>query len=257
MNERVKILTTVFVAVILTFGIVYAFSNIAKEENNTDPLDRYFEERITAITTANVGQPIEGFDEIILSSAFTGLVARDFNGVQATEGKYVLQGEQIAFSRDESKPATSAGRALTAKGFNTLLENLAVRLDVKLTDEASVDSIIEVISQAVIDAETTVEGRLNERVVLGELALTPLKVIEDSRCPTDVICIQAGTVRVSLFIESDAGDNTLEFELNKPVITTKDEVTLIRVLPQTVSTTTIKEADYLFQFSIRPRNFLE
>jgi MYXO-CTERM domain-containing protein len=42
---------------------------------------------------------------------------------------------------------------------------------------------------------------LGERGAIGPVAVTPLRVEEDSRCPAGVQCIQAGTVRVAVRIE--------------------------------------------------------
>jgi hypothetical protein len=42
--------------------------------------------------------------------------------------------------------------------------------------------------------------KLRQRGSVGGLAVTPLRVEEDSRCPTSVQCIQAGNVRLSVRI---------------------------------------------------------
>lgn len=42
--------------------------------------------------------------------------------------------------------------------------------------------------------------KLQQRGSVGGLAVTPLRVEEDSRCPTSVQCIQAGNVRLSVRI---------------------------------------------------------
>lgn len=99
----------------------------------------------------------------------------------------------------------------------------------------------------------TVETKLNEKVSpLGE-GITVLSVIEDSRCPTDVQCIQAGSVRVSAKVESGSGIATQTFTLNQPITTESEVITLVSVLPEKKSTITIKPTDYKFTFRFDKR----
>lgn len=44
-------------------------------------------------------------------------------------------------------------------------------------------------------------ARLGETVRVGGLRVTPLRVVEDSRCPENARCIRAGTVRLSVRID--------------------------------------------------------
>jgi len=57
--------------------------------------------------------------------------------------------------------------------------------------------------------------------------------------------------------ESAPGASSINFELNKPVITETKEVTLVSVLPQPTSTNTLSLDDYRFRFAIRERGTLE
>jgi hypothetical protein len=57
---------------------------------------------------------------------------------------------------------------------------------------------------------------LEQRAELGGVALTPLRVEEESRCPTGVQCIQAGTVRVAVRIEESAGSRDAVLTLGEP-----------------------------------------
>lgn len=90
----------------------------------------------------------------------------------------------------------------------------------------------------------------------GEVALLnvhiyPTELLEDSRCPIDVVCIQAGTVRIRAGLVSGLGESPRqEFTLGKPVTTETEEVTLVEVLPVPKSTVSIKPSDYVFRFKI-------
>jgi hypothetical protein len=50
----------------------------------------------------------------------------------------------------------------------------------------------------VAPAQGTSTARLGQEVRLGGLSVRPLRVMEDSRCPASVQCIQAGTVRLAV-----------------------------------------------------------
>src|SRR3569623_204906 len=77
----------------------------------------------------------------------------------------------------------------------------------------------------------TLEGGLNQTISGGGVSIVPLEVLEDSRCPAGVQCIQAGTVRVSAQVVSASGTATMTLALNKPVTTEAQTITLIHVTP--------------------------
>ncbi len=85
------------------------------------------------------------------------------------------------------------------------------------------------------------------------VSITPTSVLEDSRCPTDVQCIQAGTVRLSATIVSGMGTATQTFELNKAVTTEAEQITLVKVDPAPLSTEPRASRDYTFYFEITSR----
>jgi hypothetical protein len=96
--------------------------------------------------------------------------------------------------------------------------------------------------------EMTVVTHLNQKIKPLTASITPLAVIEDSRCPHGVQCIQAGTVRVQVKIESPTGTSMEEFSLGG-IITTENEIlTLVSVRPEKEATQTINPNDYEFVF---------
>lgn len=85
-------------------------------------------------------------------------------------------------------------------------------------------------------------------VILGT-QVVPLQVVEDSRCPANAICIQAGTVRVEAEVTVDSKTSTQVFKLDTPVKFGNQTITLIKVEPYP-SGEEIKLADYLFTFKL-------
>jgi len=97
-------------------------------------------------------------------------------------------------------------------------------------------------STLAIDARATING-----TTIGVLDL-----VEDSRCPADVQCIQAGTVRVRVSI--DPYDKDFTFTLGKPLVVGNATITLISVTPaQKYAKQTIQPSDYRFTFTVVPQ----
>jgi hypothetical protein len=98
--------------------------------------------------------------------------------------------------------------------------------------------------------KVVVTAKLGEQVeALGE-TITPVKVLDDSRCPRDVQCVWAGTLHLDATVRSGMGLGRLTFELGKTSTTEVNSITLISVTPSPMSTTVIGERDYEFTFEV-------
>jgi hypothetical protein len=98
-----------------------------------------------------------------------------------------------------------------------------------------------------------VKARFGETVSALGVTITPHMIIEDSRCAVDVVCIQAGTVKIHAELTSGLGTGFQIFELNQPITTETEEITLVEVEPEPFSQRKINEADYVFHFVIQKR----
>lgn len=96
----------------------------------------------------------------------------------------------------------------------------------------------------------TLQTVIGQEVAGLNIRITPLEVVEDSRCPIDVQCIQAGTVKVRATLVGGLGSASQIFTLNTPVTTESEKITLISVSPEKESKKTIASADYRFTFTI-------
>jgi hypothetical protein len=65
----------------------------------------------------------------------------------------------------------------------------------------------------------------------GPVRITPLTLIEDSRCPQGVQCVWAGQVRISARIAGRGGIRTRELVLGKPVAVGSGMLVLETVAP--------------------------
>lgn len=74
-------------------------------------------------------------------------------------------------------------------------------------------------------------ARLGEIVNVGGPTVTPLKLVEDSRCPQGVQCIWAGRVVVSATISTPTMKLTRDLTLGEPFPVADGTLTLAEVRP--------------------------
>lgn len=92
---------------------------------------------------------------------------------------------------------------------------------------------------------------INKKVVIAGMSVTPLEVVEDSRCPSGVNCIWKGTVRVKVKLESPGNTTrTSELSFGNSVVFGDKKITLITVNPPAISNLIINKGDYVFEFSV-------
>ncbi len=99
------------------------------------------------------------------------------------------------------------------------------------------------------EKESTVAA-LNERILDNGVHITPLEVLEDSRCPMGVYCIQAGTVRIKAKLEGPSGTQVVTMVMGSPVSFGSKHVTLMSVAPPKSQAKAIAPSDYRFTFSV-------
>lgn len=230
--------------------VLGAYYFLPAPSNDVDEnLANYFKEELVALAVEDVGQPIEGFDADLLIMAYAGLEKSDFNGVEALEGVYEIKEDgSLAFARTQDLPASSAERTIADEGYATLLKNISQRLNISPEDESGIDALIEN-----LNLSERVELKLNEEKTVLGVSLTPLEVLEDSRCPVDVTCIQAGTVRLRALLKSGLGEAGQIFTMGEVVTTEAEEFSLVFVEPLARSTEQINPEDYVFRFQIEKR----
>lgn len=96
----------------------------------------------------------------------------------------------------------------------------------------------------------TVTLAIGESATFAGVSIRALSIEEDSRCPSDVQCIQAGTVRVETEVVTAAGASMHTVGLGKTVTTAGFDVALSSVLPSPVSTIELTPKDYRLTFTV-------
>ena len=73
---------------------------------------------------------------------------------------------------------------------------------------------------------------IGETVRVGPFLATPRSVVEDSRCPHNVRCVQAGRLVVSTQLEGDGWSQTVPLTLGEPYAVQGTTVTLVSGRPE-------------------------
>lgn len=96
---------------------------------------------------------------------------------------------------------------------------------------------------------------IGESKTIAGIEITPLKIVEDSRCPIGVQCIQAGKVRVEVKTKVATIENTHTITIGEPIITDNGTITLVSVTPIPVSGVEVKTTDYRLTFNVTTDKF--
>lgn len=95
-----------------------------------------------------------------------------------------------------------------------------------------------------------VTGVIANRSELGSRAITPLEIIEDSRCPANVRCIQAGTVRLKVSLQERRVNSEATLGLEQPARLEGAWLHLVEVCPPRVVPNRLSPLSYRFTFAI-------
>lgn len=89
---------------------------------------------------------------------------------------------------------------------------------------------------------------LGQRVYVDGPVVTPLAVIEDSRCPMNARCVWAGRTRLSVKIGLGSRSETREIASDAPIHVADGELSLVEVQPDLMAGRQVEPADYRFGF---------
>ncbi len=130
-------------------------------------------------------------------------------------------------------------------------------MDVKLCPDGSYVSRTEPnceFAQCPAPSGNTISISIGAKATINDITIGVLELIEDSRCPEDVVCIWAGTVKVRATLQSGLGTADQIFEIGIPITTESETVTLVGVNPIPRAGKDIGVEEYVFSFEVRKRN---
>lgn len=83
------------------------------------------------------------------------------------------------------------------------------------------------------------------------LTVNPREVISDNRCPQNVQCITAGTVKIRTAVSTQVTHDEHIFELNVPRVFGEFVITLIEVTPAQTAGVETPISSYRFTFEVK------
>lgn len=130
-------------------GFEYLKAKVAppqEEPRVKTDINEVFMEALQREVREQVGTPIEGYVPQMFLQAFPGLTATDFDGVDASIGKYVVVDGRLEHDISDGQLIHSAAGAITRKGMATLLQNIARRTGIDLHNGGTLTDIMNAIT---------------------------------------------------------------------------------------------------------------
>jgi hypothetical protein len=98
------------------------------------------------------------------------------------------------------------------------------------------------------DADGIAWAKLDQRVYVDGPYVTPLEVLEDSRCPMNARCIWAGRVRLSVKIDLGSRSEIREITTEQPIEVADGKLSIAAVEPGKMAGVPAEPEDYRFGF---------
>ncbi len=92
---------------------------------------------------------------------------------------------------------------------------------------------------------------VGKSVLINGVRVTLNSVVQDSRCPIDVQCIEAGAINTNVTLQSNTDKVTRNMPSDEvPIQFDSYRISIVGILPPRVSKTEVKPADYVVTFKV-------
>lgn len=175
-------------------------------------------------------------------TSFTGILRQDASGFS------------LVLAAPESGGEVSYAMPLAVKVSNVLRDIVGRKVQVygSFTEGATlaVDRLEELPGDA--GDPTLGEAKVGKSVFINGVRVTLNRIVSDSRCPVDVVCIQAGWVTANVTLKSDTDTETVDLASNAAAHPFDSYmVSIAAVKPPHTSGVTLDPSDYLVTFRVR------
>ena len=151
-----NILIAVFA--VLVFNAVFVFSGglelLMQTDSEAKPEVSIGQDIVTVFqftledeVRKKIGAPVDGFEPDMFLEVFSGLVETDFDGVEASIGQYIVVDGKLTYVADDTKLMHSAATSVGRAGMETLLKNLAKRIDIDLTTGGTITDVMNALTR--------------------------------------------------------------------------------------------------------------
>ena len=145
------------VIAVLLFNAVFVFSGgldlLVQSEQKTeapvkvgpDVVD-VFKFTLEDEVNKKLGAAEEGYVPEMFLQVFPGLVETDFDGVEASVGRYEIIDGRLQHIPDDTKLMHSAAKVISRTGIETLLYNIADRIQIDLRADGTITELMSAIT---------------------------------------------------------------------------------------------------------------
>jgi len=156
-------------------------------------------------------------------------------------------------SPDKTGPEVSYSLPLEIKVSNVLGQFINQRVEVFGVFIKNNVFKVDRLENAPITDATLGEVGVGKTTFVNGARITLNKVVQDSRCPVDVQCIQAGSVTANISLKSDTDSETINIESGKsPIQFDSFFVSLENIAPSKVASHELDPQSYILTFKVIP-----
>lgn len=125
----------------------------------------------------------------------------------------------------------------------------------EIRDEEKIDELPEEEQTGGVPISTVrpygeVSLSIGESAIFENGILRPFTILEESRCPSNVTCIQAGTFRVAILVGTGSDTSTTSIALGESITTGTERITLVSADPYPVSDRYVSPNMYTLTFLV-------
>ncbi len=174
--------------------------------------------------------------------SFIGMLKQDANGFW------------LILGAPESGGEVSYAMPLQIKVTNVLGQLVGKRVQVYGSFTEGVTLAVDRLEELPGDAgdPTLGEVGVGKSVFINGVRVTLNQIVSDSRCPADVVCIQAGWVTANVTLQSDTDKETIDLASNGgPHAFDSYQVSIESVKPSRTTTSPPQPGDYAVTFRVR------
>lgn len=93
---------------------------------------------------------------------------------------------------------------------------------------------------------------VGKTIYINGVKITLNKIIQDSRCPIDVVCVWAGNVTANVTLQSNTDKETIDIYSDKGAVAFDSyQISLEKISPSSKADTEIKPENYILTFKVR------
>ncbi len=234
-----KIVISLLVVLVIVIGILYYRKGTPTDEQIACTMDA-----LMCPDGSGVGRsgPDCAFLACPAQESFTGELQ------QAVGGEFQL----IVPSPDATTQEVTYVLPLEIRVSNALQDFIGKRVVVYGVFSTGNTYVVETLREATDTDATVGTVSLGETKLINRVRITLNEITQDSRCPIDAVCIQAGSVTASVTLQSDTDQETVEITEGASIAFDVFRISILSVAPARMASQPFDETAYQIVFKVEP-----